>query len=563
MAEAGSSWWDSRPWAAAWANPPQWDGVALYDVLHLLMLFVAAVAFGLALRRSGLRWRDGALYLGLCALGAVGSLVAFDAIGQHAFSAHENQVHGVFLGEIGQFPLTPMEVPTALRLSYLLAGRFSQSMTMFVGAALLLGGLAPGFLGAAVQRLTGRTALGVVAAVLLLLHPTTAYWRVHGYGVAFGHSLFCATLLAAVIAAKAPSRTTFLSWFALGGATAVMRMELGPAVAATAALPLVLTPGSLKHWKQWLPPLWVAALPVAPQLLTHVRISSRIEDFVVAGYLARAHLAMPSLFAPLLHPALVALVLVGVLAARRRDELGLAARALLPLVVVPLFPVVGFIDFGPRHALPTLAAAFGLAAIGAATLVGWGWGLRAVRSAIALGLLSLVGVAEVAAVRELSPRYGQGSNVIPTLPHTPEPTSYRLPADWQQCALYSDHAELCEFARHCHPSKDLRDPGAVGRRWDALGGCVLWTVSAYDYWVTGARHERWLAISHRYPSAPVGIIRGRPHDNSDLHLYRIKERPAVRIEARGASRRPPEEPEEEPLPEPEPEPEPQSEPQPQ
>jgi hypothetical protein len=533
-------WWDYHTWSTAWGVLPDLTGFGRYDLWQVLLLGLATTGLLASLRGSGLTWRDGVFLLFGPAAAAL-SLASFDLIGNHAYSAHETQVQLLYTRDFPDGGLTPLEVPSLLRLTYLAVGARFSGDGPFVATALTLGSGGVVFLGAAVRLLTGRMALGLLAAALLTLHPSLTYWRGHAYGVAFSHTLICATILGAVLAGRKRSFWAYLAWFCLGGLSVVMRVDLAGAVFATTAIPLAVAGvDALRAWRRWVPALALAAGFTVPILVIHYVLMDKIEDFIVAGYLARLHLQIPEFFLPLMHPAMLVLLGGAVWAATRGtdEDLRRGARALWPMIALGLVPVLAFIDFGPRHTLPLQSAAAGLAAIGAAQLASWDRLPRFVGPGIVAALVALVGWTEYGEIRALSPRYGTISSTMPTLPDTPPPTTRALPEGWKDCALYSDHYKVCERAPNCHPSKDLRDPGAVGRRWDAHDGCVLWTISAYDYWVTGARHERWLAIRRHYPSEPVARLPKGPEDRSELHMYRMKERPDVYIEARGANRRP-------------------------
>jgi hypothetical protein len=411
----------------------------------------------------------------------------------------------------------------------------------FMGTALLLGMWAATLLAITGQLLTGRFAIGLGAGLLLVVHPTLAFWRINAFHVAVAHVVFSATLLAAVLVARRPSRANYGAWFITGALCLYLRPEQAGAVVATAAIPLLCGSGAaktlLRDWKAWSPGLALSACLLAPPTLTAIRLAAEREDYRTGFRFAAIHLGVPEVWEPMILPGFALSVVLGVLAAclspsRCPDSLRKPARALLIVAASGVFPTLFFTSFGSRHLLNSSSAAALLALIGLALIPATLFSSQrrlglGVAAALALGCLGPVAMTSWAKLEGWGPRYYVTDPQPPSLPDTPRPSLQPPEFDRQACGTYAAAWQLCNEDNWtwCHPPKDLRDPVLVRQRWDNYGGCIIWGVDERDADVAGTRHEWWMVVRHLYRWEPLGSIE---LDDNGLHridVYRMTERP--------------------------------------
>lgn len=498
-------------------------GVTGIAAVFLLVL----LAWALAPPQEGRRWvaLDVVVYAALLAAGAGVSLLAFDAIDQHAFRAHEEQLHALFSGTAPPEGYHPAEVQVLIGWLYTQVGqRFGTGMDVFVKTAYLLG--SPGIVlaGLAAHRLTGSRAAGYLVGALLVLHPTLAYWRVHGFHVAPAHAAFCGCLLGAALVADKPTVLRFCAWFGLGTLTAFLRMEYGLAVAATAAIPLLGgAAGALKKPWLWLPPLIVCALALGGHQRMMVGLLAEREDYRLGVRFLWLHLPLTAPWRPLASLGGLAGVAAALLACRHAGVRGRIAGLALT-AVGGMLPLV-FMDYGGRHLLPSTTAGLVLCVVGLRAL---SEGPERLRIAQVAGLVFCVGVAQasVSDLASMAPRYGDQSGDAPEVEGLARPSG-DMPDGWTECAIYSNAMDICDASPNCHPLKDLRDPALVAQRWDDYGGCVYWAVDAQLDDVAGAQHEAWPVLQHLYPLEPVAEMALQPRGElrPNALVYRIAERP--------------------------------------
>lgn len=512
--------------------------------MEAFSLVFAAVAIGLAVfvavrpENRGF-WRavrpaDLAVYLLLAVLAAGVSVWHFDTIGNHAWRPHEEALWFALKGKVPPEGWRTLEVQTLLRLVYrgvgLVAGT---SIQVFAVTALVLG--VPGlvFAGMAGQLLCGSRWAGYGVALLLVFHPSLAYWRTNAFHVAVPQVLYSATLLLAIIVARRPDRVNVAAWFTLGALCLHLRLEQLGAVVATAAIPLVCGDRAfVRRWAEWVPSLVFASALAAVPALSNTWAAVDREDYRLGLRFLRYYVANPELWEPMSRPGFLALLGLGAMAALPRTgvpaRLAAGARALAIVCVTGALPPILFISFGQRHLLASGTAASLLAMAGAAALVThprlarW----RAASCTLAAGLLVMSAMDSWARLADWGSRYSQTEhNRVLELPDARVPTG---PPDFDPdaCATYANNWKLCGSWFWCHPPKDLTDPAMVRARWDELGGCVVWAVDETDGQVSGVRHEWWTVVSRMYRWEPLGRLTVDDAGNEvDVHLYRLAERP--------------------------------------
>lgn len=460
------------------------------------------------------------------------SLGVFDAVGGHAFAAHEDALLVAMQGGEAAAGFHRLEVHPLHRAIYSGAGKVAgSSHAAFVGVALLIGVWGPLLAARALRLLTGSRAIGLLTGALLVVHPDLAYWRVHGFHVASAHVAFCATLLLSVLVARGPSRLTFAAWFAAGAVTLYLRPEIAGAVLATAVVPIDLGgAGIVRQWRRWAPGLAIASAFLAPPTLAAMSEVAAREDYHVGLRFLGEHLAVAELFRPLDSPAAWVLAACSWLVAERRRMVGV----LWAIGLAGLFPAGLFMDFGPRHLLAASTVGAAIVAVGAWNVVEIAArrGLRPVGAALATVGVGAVVLACGGVLADLGDRYGREGDV-PLPVGAAAPAQALVPGVERGCASYAQDGDVCGRWEHCHPPKDLRDRDSVRRRWDDHGGCVVWGIDASDGAVSGVRHESWLVLRASYSWEPLGILPrgGGPEPalsrgpQGQVWVFRMTERP--------------------------------------
>ncbi len=497
-----------------------------------LPLAAAALVVGVALLAQHrdalgeLRWFDWLTLLLFTIAGPALSLWAFDAIDGHAFRAHEEQLFRIFQGSAQLSDFHPAEVHRLIGGLYAKLGELTGGTTAaFVWTAIVLASTGTFFAGLAGRLATERWIGGLLPALLLTLNPNLAYWRVHGFHVGPGQVAFAACLMAAVLVARHGRWTAYAAWFVFGALAAYIRLEYAGAVAATALLPLLAGRVSdLKRVWVWAPALVVSAALFASAQAPLLEGIEQREDYRMGLRFVRLHvpvLAELSVGAFGGGLALLAMAAAAVGMSGKRAW----ALACLGIAGLGVLLPMAFIDFGMRHALPAATTVYVAAALGAAALEGRWKGAGLVASLVTCAMLAVPWIGDL---KDLGSRYGREPDEPPTLPGVAIPEG-DLPSDWATCALYSNLQHLCDTSPHCHPVKDMRDPGLVARRWDELNGCVYFVVETAFGEVSGVQHEWWPILSELYEWEPVG--RQRVPNRGDmppwLHMYRITERPEM------------------------------------
>jgi hypothetical protein len=511
------------------------------DVIALVLFALTAAAVVVVLVRPtnralwrDLRWYDLLVYAGMVAGAVVVSLLWFDAIRNHAWRPHEEALRYAMDGGRPPEGWNPLEVQPLVRLIYEFVGdHVSRSMTAFVATALALGVGGVALAGVAGQLLTHRRWVGYAVAALLVFNPTLAYWRTNAFHVALPQVVFAATILGAVLVARKPDRINCAAWFLLGAMCLYLRQEQAGAVVATAAIPLLCgEPGLWKRVGVWLPGLLVAAVLLGVPTWVNLQLAADREDYRTGVRFLPFFLSNRELWEPMSRVGLGSLIGLGLWASAPRNgvdvELRRVARALLVVAVVGTLPAVLFISFGQRHLLASGTAATLLGLTGAAALVShprlvrW----RAPAIVLVVGLCAVGAVDGMVRMEDWSFRYARTTFTrTPELPGTAVPSGPPV-FDEDGCATYTSSWKACEQWFHCHPPKDLTDPALVRHRWDERDGCVVWAIDETDGEVAGARHEWWTVVSRMYSWEPLGRLSFEvDHQEIDLHLYRMAERP--------------------------------------
>lgn len=482
-----------------------------------------------------LRPIDGLVYAGLTAAAVVVSLSYFDAIGNHAWRPHEEQLWWAFKDVPPPDGVWhPLETQVLLRVIYGAVGdATTRTIGPFVATAMVLGTGGLVFAGLAAHLLTRSRAVGYAAAAILVLHPTLAYWRTNAFHIAPPHVAFAATLLCAVLVARRVDFRTCLAWMMCGSLTLFLRMELVGAVVGTAAIPLLCgTPGGWKKAPAWLPALVIAGAFLAWPTAENLGLAAQREDYRTGLRMVPYYLQIHALWLPLTSFGMASLMALGLFAAAPRspveDRYKKAARAMTVLVVLGVLPTITFMSFGQRHILASATAGAALAAIGPAAIAsipklsGRGPFITVVALLLGVG----IALSSHFVLLDWGERYARTENQkVPLLPGHVRPQGVpEFDALW--CASYASHWQACGEWENCHPPKDLTDPLLVRERWDRHEGCVIWGIDETDGEVAGARHEWWTVASGMYEWDALGI---KKYDErgyeTEVHIYRMKDRP--------------------------------------
>ncbi|MCP4870390.1 MAG: hypothetical protein GY898_16930 [Proteobacteria bacterium] len=478
---------------------------------------------------------DVGVYAGLTVAAVAVSLSYFDAIGNHAWRPHEEQLWWAFEDVAPPDGVWhSLETQVLLRVIYTAVGDLTdRTIRPFVVTAMILGTGGLVFAGVASQLLTRNRWVGYATAAVLVIHPSMAYWRTNAFHIAPPHVAFCATLLCAVLVARKVDFRTCLAWMMCGSLTLFLRMELVGAVVGTAAIPLLCgTRGGVKQWKAWLPALAVAGAFLAWPTMQNLELAAQREDYRAGLRMVPFYLQLHALWLPLSSFGMAALMGMGLFAAAPKSpvdpQLKAAARAMVVLVVVGVLPTIMFMSFGQRHTLASATAGAALAAIGPAALASVpklaGRGPFIVMAGLLLGAGMVLSSHVV--LLDWGDRYAQTEDQkVPLLPGHVRPHGVpEFDARW--CAAYASHWQACSAWPNCHPPKDLTDPALVRERWDRHEGCVIWGVDESDGEVAGARHEWWTVASGMYEWESLGIQHYEERGyETEVHIYKLKERP--------------------------------------
>lgn len=489
-----------------------------------LDLVLAAVLVGLVVAEDPPRggshgWlspatADGRFRIGALAAGGLSVLVAtlvIPSLSGHLWIGHEGLYLDVFEGRPNPETSSSLYLTTPLlRFVYqgmgFVPGLPPASMVVL---NVLAGALSVGAVAGIVRRITGDAAAAVVAAFLVAIQPTHAFWSTSAYHVMVPFALAQCGLLALLEGAHRRSTRLILLSAALGPLAVAGRTETVLFLPAGLALVMLLEGRKLrKVAPAALPGVAVGAVLTTAFLAPMVgpMLAGEGSEWTLDLLLALAgqNLLWLHLWSPYDHVAAWPLILVGVGALIRAGRDGrVAAAGLILLLLAFHLPYSLFSDYAPRHAMVGAAslAAFAAAGLTATWRAGWA------RYVGVLLLISLL-LPGAAALLEVRQRYHAPPEVLLA---AVDPEAWDTPVDLdaylaQDCAIVADDPiwALESPIPHLH----LTHPRAGPKLWEESDGCILWLHDASNVvWNSTDVHERAHRLHHLFEWELLGSVR--------------------------------------------------------
>lgn len=450
--------------------------------------------------------------LAVVAVALLVRLLLLPALERHAFDGHEAEYWDLFRGERALSRGGTVLYP-AMQWTWWALGRLlPHDPRVPVVLSGVLGAGSTAIFGAAVARLSHPLA-GVLAALVVTLHPVHAAWSTSAYNVVLPWTLGALALLAAaalVRPAGAPRPHEVAGQgLVLGAALALaVATRLESVLWAAPCGLLLLSPAgpgasTLRARLPALPPLLlglvVAGLAAFPLLFP--------GEVPGAGERALAFAINVDLLAP--HepfdtvPAL-ALALLGAGLALARWPL--PTLALVGLAIGNHLLMASFDDFGDRHALLSLP---GIAwALGAGALAVPG---QARRLGFAIGagglLVTAAGLRPMRATFYADEAAFRGTLERPPWDGLPITLLARVPlvvAPPGQCGLVAEDPRVARDPPVSH--FNLLDP-VEAESLRGPDGCLRWCADVQDWrWSSRGVRDRARRVHHLYETTPVGIV---------------------------------------------------------
>lgn len=421
----------------------------------------------------------------LSVLAVLVSLVWLPALSRFEPLGHEASYADCFSGAASPATSTgwhPYVTYPVLRWGYWAVGGLVGRANL--GALLVLSALVRGVtvlaLGLAARALFRSDRTALVAAALLAVHGTHAFWGAGIYNVALPVMLAALCLLQAVVAWQTGDRLLLAAAAASGGLVVATRVEYG---LLAPCLALLLVVGLDRFWGRHeavlTPRFWGPAVAVlvpfgVTLLVGGGELTSQGGYHDPMGYVETLgrQIGLLGLLEPLDRPWALAAAVLGVVACVRAGEgrlaLGLVGFGLLSWCVLATFN-----DFAYRHAmLPSLALILLVARASDHVL-----GPTAVRGPVAAavaGLLLATLGSSVLLLRDHAHRYY--ASVEDFVAAEPAFAGRRIPASDVEdggCYLITDNERLWERGR-AGSHFNLMEPGEAATHWQDHDGCILW-----------------------------------------------------------------------------------------
>ncbi|MCB9777427.1 MAG: hypothetical protein H6742_02560 [Alphaproteobacteria bacterium] len=479
---------------------------------------VAVPLWLLALLASARRLRpDRRLQLGLLGvfvLALVVRLWVVPAWARHEFDGHEAEYWDLFRGERPLSRGGTILYP-AMQWFWWAAGRvLPHDPRVPVVLMSLVGALSSVVTGATVGRLVGpRGAVlaGIVAGLVVAVHPTHAAWSSSAYNVVLPHFFAGVALWGAAVVGDLRAASALWERLALGAliglsGALVLATRLDVGVLGLAAVLLLLRGGGLS-WRER-----TALVPglVVGALLTAAAVRPLLFPGEVPGAGERAlawhiNIGLLDYHAPF-HtlPALTLVVLGTALAARRWP---VATLALFGVSVLNHVLLATFDDFGDRHALTSLWGIAWALGAGAAAVPGQA---RRLSIAVAAGgvLVSASGLVDLRQTFYAEDgawlRHLDDDPVVSELPQYGPQYVAVLIAPEGHCGWVAEDYRVAREPPLSH--FNLLDPAeAESLRGD--NGCLRWCEDRQDWiWSSRGVRDRAIRLRHLYELQPVGVV---------------------------------------------------------
>ena len=455
------------------------------------------------------RFRIGALAAGV--LSVVAATLVIPSLTGHLWIGHEGLYLDVFEGRPNPEASPSLYLTTPLlRFVYrgmsLVPGLPPASMVVL---NVLAGALSVLAVAGIVRRVSGDAAAAVIAAFLVALQPTHAFWSTSAYHVMLPFALAQCALLVLLQGAHRRSMRLIALSAVLGPLAVAGRAETVLFLPAGLALVLLIEGRKLrKAAGAALPGIALGAVLTAAFLAPMIGPMLAGEgaewtpDLLVG--LVRQNLLWLHLWTPYDHVAAWPLILIGLVALLRAGRDGLIAVAGLILLLLAFhLPYSHFSDYAPRHAMVGAASLAALAGAGVTATWRAGW-------ARYLGIILLIALLlpTAAALLEVRQRYHAPPEV---LLGAVDPRAWDKIVDLddylaQDCAVIADDPiwALDSPTPHLHLTHPLVGP----QLWQDSDGCILWLHDASNVvWNSTDVHERAHRLHHLFEWELLGSVR--------------------------------------------------------
>ncbi len=454
------------------------------------LLLVGAILQGR--RRLWPGWAAPPVLLALVAV----RLVGVDALGRHQYDGHEADHLSWFLAAAPPGASDTLRYPLMQGWWWLWGVLLPADPRLPILISAVVGALGAAALAGGIGLLAGRRA-GLVALLVVGLHPEHVAWSSSAYNVILPNALACLGLLGVACALREPDARWPLVLTASALALAVSgRLELLVVALPCGLLALSEEGSPASRLRRWLPVLLGGALLAAPGLWAVSR-AGPLPGSEERWQSLTINLGLLDYHAPYHRLPGVLLLVVGLIVAGRAQPW----RTLALAVVVPVnhLLMASFDDYGARHALPALIGFAWLLGAGAAALP------RALSGLLVLGVLGL----SLDGLRDLRVRYyGDEEAFAALLDAPPWGGLDRLSAPPAgDCGWVAEDPRVAGDPVRSH--FNLLSPAeADGLR--GADGCLRWCLDAQDWrWSSRGVRDRAIRLSRLYDLQAEAVVMER------------------------------------------------------
>ena len=341
-----------------------------------------------------------------------------------------------------------------------------------------------------------RASAATLAALLLAVHPTHAFWGTTIYNVPIPTFFAALCLLLAVLAWRSGSARILAAAAATGCLVVATRIEWGT---LAPGLAILLFGGLGAAWGRsaaartlrfWLPAgalvlgYGIAILAGAGALTTQGGYHDALGYFETMG----RQIWILDFFEPLQRPWSLAATAIGaVWAARRLDGGGRLVGGLVGFVIVTHAAITTFNDYAYRH---DLLAGLGMTLLastaGPALVDAWrsGGSSRGLAAATASLLLGTFATALLAIQDNVTRYYVTVEDFQAAHPGFQSPPLSHEQLEDGSCYLITDNERLWSMGL-AGSHFNLMEPGEAALHWQEHAGCIKWLFDVTDYRVDG------------------------------------------------------------------------------
>ncbi len=363
-----------------------------------------------------------------------------------------------------------------------------------------------------------RSSAALLAALLLAVHPTHAFWGTAIYNVSIPFFFATLCVLLAVIAWREGSALVLAAAAATGSLVVATRIEWG---ILAPGLALLLFGGLGSIWGRseavrrpsyWWPTVLIVII-YGISIFAGAgagALSTQGGYHDLSGYLETMvrQVWILDFFEPLHRPWALLMTLVGAaFTVRRVAGGGRLVASLGGFVVLTHTAVTTFNDFAFRHDLVASIGVLLLAcAAGPAIVDAWraGGSSRALAAGTSALLLTTLGSAGAALHTNAARYYGTVEEFLAEHPGFQSERLSRETLEDGSCYLITDNERLWEMGL-AGSHFNLMDPGEAALHWQEHDGCIQWLFDVSNYRVDGlAVRSRAVKVQHWFDWELIG-----------------------------------------------------------